>query len=436
MLDLEHLEAIGNEFFMKNYKKALLSNGVPLISIPVKGARTTTVLVIFKTGSRNETQTTSGLSHFLEHMFFKGTDKRPDVLHLSSAMDALGGEYNAFTAKEFTGYWFKVARGKTAAALEILGDILFNSRFEDGEIEKEKGVIIEELNMYQDNPRIHIEDVFERCLYGDNSAGWNVLGNEENIRRFCRQNLVRYFRRQYGANSAQVVLAGAVSATDEKAAAQIFSVLKKNEFHRAPSLVKRQRKPQILLSPKKTGQTVISLGIRGLPIGHSDEFEARLLALILGGSMSSRLFISLRERSGLAYHVHTSAEFYSDSGYLTTETGVPRKKAEMAASIILEEYRRLKAELVPAEELRLAKEIFKGRLFLQLEASDNLAVWYARQAVYRKQILSPEEVTRKIEAISAESLRNLARRLFRDEHLNLALIGYGEKERLDKILKF
>jgi len=297
-------------------------------------------------------------------------------------------------------------------------------------------VIIEELNMYQENPRIHIEDVFERCLYGDTPAGWDTIGTKENIQRFRRQDLLKYFRRQYGASSARIVLAGAVSAADEKAVAKIFAAWKKNKLHQAPAFLEKQKAPRILLSPKKIDQTVISLGVRGVPIGHHDEFKLRLLALIVGGSMSSRLFISLRERSGLAYYVHTNAEFYSDSGYLTTETGVPQKKAEAAVGIILDEYRKLTTELVPEEELRRAKEVFKGRLFLQLEASDNLATWYARQTIYRHQILSPEEVTRQIEAVSAESLRALARRLFRNEHLNLALIGRANKERLHKMLKF
>lgn len=421
---------------MNNYKKEILSNKVPLITIPIKGAKATTALVIFKTGSKNETRETSGLSHFLEHMFFKGTKNRPNTLVLSSEMDSLGGEYNAFTSKEYTGYWFKVANNKLNKALHILSDMLFNSLFDEQEIEREKGVIIEELNMYQDNPRMHIEDVFEACLYGDTSAGWETIGTKENIRRFKRQDFLAYLEQQYGSRSAYIVIAGAVKPVDKKLAGKLFSGFQKNNYQDKPLLVEKQTHPQLKIVPKKTDQLTLALGVRTVKIDHPDEFKLKLLAIILGGSMSSRLFINLRERNGLAYYVRTSNEFYSDSGYLDTQAGVPRDKIEMAIKIILEEYKKLTTELIPEKELRRAKDILQGRVMLQMEASDNLANWYAQQAMYRRTILTPGELIKKIKKISAIDLQKIARQIFINRHLNLAIIGNVDEKKIKDILHF
>lgn len=421
---------------MNNYKKEVLSNKVPLITVPIKGAKITTALVIFKTGSKNETRVTSGLSHFLEHMFFKGTKTRPNTLILSSEMDSLGGEYNAFTSKEYTGYWFKVANNKLNKALHILSDMLFNSLFDEREIEREKGVIIEELNMYQDNPRMHIEDVFEACLYGDTSAGWETIGTKENIRRFKRQDFIDYLNQQYGSRSAYIIIAGAVKPVDKKIISKLFSGFWKNNYQAIPKLIEKQNNPQLKIVKKKTDQLTLALGVRTVKMGHPDEFKLKLLAIILGGSMSSRLFINLRERHGLAYYVRTSNEFYSDSGYLATQAGVPRDKIEMALKIIIEEYKLLVKELVLEKELRRAKDILQGRVMLQMEASDNLANWYAQQVMYRKNILTPGELIKKINKITAFDIQKVARQIFVNRHLNLAIIGNVNEKRIKNILHF
>jgi len=324
---------------MNNYKKTILSNKVPVFIVPIKGAKATTALIMFKTGSKYETRENSGISHFLEHMFFKGTKKHPNTLSLSSDMDSLGGEYNAFTAKEFTGYWFKVANNKLGKALNILGDMLFNSSFAAAEIEKEKGVIIEELNMYEDNPQIHIDDVFETCLYGDVPAGWETIGTKENIRGFKREDFINYFQTQYGAKSVYIVLAGAVKPSDKKIVGKIFSEFKANKPQDKKPVIEKQKIPQLKIVPKQTDQVVLSLGARTFPIDSPDEFKVKLLSIILGGSMSSRLFINLRANNGLAYYVRTDTEFYSDSGYLTTQAGVPSDKTKEAIKIILDEYK-------------------------------------------------------------------------------------------------
>lgn len=423
---------------MFKHQKIILSNKIPLILAPMPGVKTATALVMVKTGSKYESRAESGLSHFLEHMFFKGTEKRPDTLSLSAELDVLGGEYNAFTSKEYTGYYVKTAAGKLTIALDILGDMLSNSKFEAVEIEREKGVIIEELNMYEDNPMMHVEDVLESCLYGDTPAGWDTIGTKKNIQSFKRADFLRYFHRQYGARSVSVILSGAIRPTDKAAAINIFKALPVNAWRDKPAVKEKQLKPAFKIVTKATDQVNLALALRTVPVGHSQELALKLLSVILGGSMSSRLFISLRERSGLAYYVKTTAEFYSDSGYLSTQAGIPKGKTEEAIKIILAEYRRIASEDVPAEELARAKDIVSGRLLMQLEASDEVASWYGRQTVLRSKLMNPDELDKKLRSLKAADIRRAAAMIMKNNGLNLALIGpmsSTEKKKLQATLK-
>ncbi len=421
---------------MNKYKIDILSNKIPLITIPVKGARTVTALIMIKTGSKYETRANNGLSHFLEHMFFKGTKRRPDTLALSSELDSLGGEYNAFTAKEFTGYWVKVAAPKLTEALDIVSDMLLNSKFESAEIEREKGVIIEELNMYEDNPLMHVEDIFETCLYGDAPAGWETIGTKENIHRFKRSDFLRYFQAQYGTKSIYIIIAGGFKEADKKAVARLFATVPKNKWGDKLVVKEVQKGPRLKIVNKKIDQVNLSLGVRTVAIGHPEEFKIKLLSIILGGSMSSRLFINLRAKNGLAYYVRTASEFYSDSGYLTTQAGVPKDKTLTAIKIILSEYQRLTSELVGISELKRAKDLLAGKSLLQMEATDNLATWYARQAILRRQIITPGEFLKIMNKITPSDLQQTARKIFVNHNLNLAVIGQAQASQLKKILKF
>jgi len=402
---------------------------------PIKGARTATALIIVKTGSRYETRATNGLSHFVEHMFFKGTERRPNTLALSSELDALGGEYNAFTSKEFTGYWVKVAAAKLNKALDVVSDMLLNSKFAEEEIEREKGVIIEELNMYEDNPLMHVEDVFEACLYGDTPAGWETIGTKKNIRSFKRADFIKYLEEQYGSSNVYIVIAGSVKESDIGKLAKLFGGFRRGKPYVKLPVKERQSKPQARAVYKKIDQTNLSLGVRAYPVGHPDEFKVKLLSIILGGSMSSRLFISLRERNGLAYYVRTDTEFYSDSGYLTTQAGVPALKIEDAIKIILAEYRRIKQEPISATELKRAKDMLIGKSLLHFEATDNLANWYARQAILRRKIITPGEFLRQIGKITAADLQKTAQKIFINRNLNLALIGPVKEKKFQSLLK-
>jgi predicted Zn-dependent peptidase len=424
---------------MKSYNINKLNNSLTYVSAPMTGTKTVTVLLVVKTGSKYESRQESGLSHFLEHMFFKGTVKRPTALALSSELDSIGGEYNAFTSKEYTGYWIKVSSEKTEIALELVSDMLLNSKFEAEEIEREKGAIVEELNMYEDNPLMKIEDMFEACLYGDTPAGWDTGGNIKNVKSFKRADFIKYFERQYGASSSALIVAGNLPKNTSLLVKKYFSAFTKNNWKDKLKVKENQKTPNILVAPKKTDQITFSLGVRTFGVGHRDEFITKLLAIILGGSMSSRLFIDIRERRGLAYLVRTGVETYSDVGYLTTTVGIKLGSEEEAVKLIIAAYKKMTTELVPEDELKRAKDMLRGRLAISLEASDDLANWYGRQAILRKDYVSPDDYLKQIEKISVNDLRRVAKKIFVENNLNLALIGPIDKKKeasLRKALKF
>lgn len=421
---------------MNKYKIKKLSNGLPLITLPAPAMKTATILIMFKTGSKYENKKTSGLSHFLEHMFFKGTVKYPNTLALSTALDEIGAEYNAFTSKEYTGYFIKTASAKITKATGIIYELLEKSKFEAEEIEREKGVIIEELNMYEDNPLMSIENVLEECLYGDTPAGRLIVGTKESIRSFKRADFIKYFEQQYGARSMYILLGGAWPKAAEKNLAKLFSGVQKNKWIDKIKVQEKQKAPQMRIHYKKTDQVTLSLAVRAFAAGDKDEAALKILGLILGGSMSSRLFIDLRERHGLAYHVRTMDELYSDVGFLTTRAGVPLSKLEMAIKIILNEYRKISLEPVKARELKKAKDFFISHLALQLESSDDITGFYGQQVTLPKKMITPTELKRQITKVSAQDVQRVAKRIFVNRGLNLALIGnLKDKNKLLKILK-
>jgi predicted Zn-dependent peptidase len=418
------------------YTKQTLKNGVRLITIPMPAAQTFTILVMVATGSRHEARETNGISHFLEHMFFKGTKKRPTAFAISNELDKVGGEFNAFTSKEYTGYYAKVSREQAGLAIDIIGDILLNSKFEQAEIERERGVILEEINLYENNPAMHIEDVFERCLYGDTPAGWDTIGTKENIKRFKRQDFLNYWQSHYQGRDVAAGLAGAFTGGDEALARKLFTRIKPGEKNKREKFTPQQVIPRLKVKQQKTKQVNFSLGVQAYSYHHKDYETGKLLSVILGGSMSSRLFIAVRERRGLAYQVHTDAEGYYDSGYLTTTVGTSPDKIAEAVRVILNEYKRISREGVNAAELIKAKDFIKGKLALNLESSDDLAGWYLKQEILDREAIAPQEYLKKISAIKLTDIKRVAGELFQSNRLNLAVIGYRIKEdSIKKLLK-
>ena len=423
------------------FKTNKLKSGLEVIAAPVKGTKTVTVLAMVATGSRFENRQNSGLSHFLEHMFFKGTIKRPTTLAISSALDRVGGEFNAFTGKEYTGYFVKVAAEYLELALDVLSDMLLNSKFDEAEIEREKGVVIEELNMYLDNPVIYIEDLFEECLYGDTPAGRDTIGTRESIAGFNRAQILNYFGTQYGADKMIVSLAGQFKPEAIKLVGRYFKDLKEKKYQDKLATNNEQSGPKLNVHYKATDQAHLSLGVRAAAYNEPDELATKIIAIILGGSMSSRLFTELRERRGLAYYVRSHHEPYTDSGYLTTQAGVPIKKLPEAVKIILAEYEKIITKPIAAEELNRVKQYIIGRTALQLEASDSVASWYGRQAILLKEqarsakVEAPEEYFKKIKNLTAAEINRVAKNIFVNSKLNLAVIGpYKKTGELEKLL--
>ncbi len=414
-----------------------LKNNLPVFLIKMPQSKTATVLVMYRTGSKYEDRKTSGLSHFLEHMFFKGTEKRPNTLVLSAELDSIGAEFNAFTSKEYTGYYVKTPKNKIGVAVDVLSDMLTGSKFDSEEIEREKGVIIEEMNMYEDNPRMHIEDVFESCLYNDSPAGWDTIGFKENILGFKREDFIKYFNSQYGTKSMAIFLAGNFSEKEiKKTLEDGFFKVPKNNYKNKVKVIEKQNKPTLKIKKKKTDQITLSLGFRAFPANHKDETALKLLSIILGGSMSSRLFIELRERRGLAYFVRASTEFYSDSGYIVVSAGVPKIKLEESLQVILSEYQKLKEELVDPKELKRAKDLLAGKIIVGMEGTDDFTSWYGQQFITRNKFLSPEETLKNFKKVSAQDIQRVAKKLFNNNGLNLAIIGdIKDSKKISNILK-
>ncbi len=401
----------------------------------MKNTRAVTTLILVGTGSKYETKDINGISHFLEHMFFKGTKKRPNTLKIAETLDRVGGEYNAFTGKELTGFWAKVQSKHLDLALDWISDIFLNSKLEEKEIEKEKGVIIEEINMYLDTPIQYIGNLWEKLLYGDQPAGWLTIGEKEDILNFNRKKVVNYLKRNYSSKNTIVCLAGDIDSGEvEKKIKKYFKSINMSFPPQKKEVKEEQTAPCVLSYFKKTDQTHLCLGVRGYNRFHPKRYIQSLLAVILGGNMSSRLFISVREKRGLAYYIKTSSESNTDTGYLVTQAGIRHQETKKAVKLILKEYSILKDKGTNKAELKKAKDYLKGKLSLSLESSDTQASFYAGQELLDKEILTPKEKFKIIDRITVNDIKKVAEEIFKPENLNLALIG-PQKEKFKKILK-
>jgi predicted Zn-dependent peptidase len=422
----------------KPYQKFTFKNGLRLVTVPMKNTQAVTVLVLVGTGSKYETKEVNGISHFLEHMFFKGTKNKPNTIKLIEPLDKIGGKYNAFTDQEQTGYWAKVDAKHLDIALDWVSDIFLNSRLRSGDIEREKGVIIEEMNMYLDNPQWHVSDLWEKLLYGDQPAGWNIVGTKETIKNMERNNFVDYLKNHYSSSNTVVIVAGNISSINSLKVniKSKFNKINNQTLKDRPRVVYSQNNPGALIYYKKTDQTHLCLGVRAYNMFHKDKYVLGVMNTILSGGLSSRMWINVRERKGLAYYVHTILNTDLDQGFLLTEAGVNNNKADKAIKEILNQYKLIKNKVVSAQELRKAKDYVRGNTILSMESSDVQAKFYGDQELFENKILTLEEKFAKIEAVTAEDIQRVARDIFRPEKLNLALIGpFKDKSRFQKLLK-
>ena len=422
-----------------NFKKQILKNGLTLITVPIKDAPSVTVLVTVAAGSKYETKNINGLSHFLEHMCFKGTTKRPKASMISLELDSIGSQHNAFTSQEFTGYYAKAHPKHLDKILDIISDLYLNPIFDPKEIEKEKGVIIEEINMYEDMPNHVVGEVFMEAMYGDQPAGWTIAGPRENVKKMTRQNFLDYRKSHYVADATTVIVSGNFSPGTDfmDKLAKLFSQILNNPKQNKLAVMENQNKPQIKIKHKETDQTHIILGVRTFPANDKRKDVLKVLSSILGNGMSSRLFQKLREEMGVGYYVRSSVDEYTDHGCLAISCGVDKNRVEEVVSAVLIEMKKLADVLVPETELQKAKDYIIGNMYLGLESSDALAEYYAAQNILSDEILTPDELAKKIQKVSSEDVKNLAVQIMQDDSLNMAIVGnIKDQSSLSKIFHF
>ncbi len=386
-----------------------------------------TLLVLTKVGSRYESAKINGAAHFVEHLMFKGTQKRPTTLDISKELDRYGAEYNAYTGKDITGYYIKMDADHTSLAIDMLYDMLFFSKFDPEEIERERKVILEEINMYEDNPRDHIADLLEEAMFAGSTLGWNIAGTRKTVREMKRSELVKFHHDYYIPERMTVVLAGKIQTGVIKEFEKTFGAIKAPK-QSTDNLFACFKEPKKLKQPvafqkKETEQTQLALGFYGLPYGHKDKHAAGLLSLILGGNMSSRLFIEIRERRGLCYAIRAMHESLEDTGILTIWAGLDKTRLKEAVKAIYEELNKLIEQAVTKDELQRAKDHVTGSLALYMEDTAAQARWYGANWVYEHNLESPKDKIKKINAVTSEDVQRAARNILNPNKMVGAAIG-------------
>ena len=420
------------------YQKTTLDNGLRLVTSTMPHTRSVCIGLFIGTGSRYESDAEAGTSHFIEHLLFKGSEKRPTPGEISAAIEGVGGILNGGTDKEMTVYWCKIAQDHFPLALDVLTDMLLHPRFDPQEITKERQVIIEEINMCKDSPSQEANMLIDGLLWPGHPLGRDIAGSKETVAAITREVMLDYLDRQYQPDNTVVAIAGNIR--HQKAVNSVSRVMDSwasrkprtgySAYQPAPAPAQ-----QVKIEKRDIEQAHLCLALPGLPLLHPQRFKLDLLNVILGQGMSSRLFTEIRDRLGLAYSIHSYVEHFLDSGSLTIYAGVDTKNLATAIKAILEQLNRLK-ETVPEAELSRARELSRGRLLLGMEDSHNVAGWLGGQEALTKRVLTTEEVTAIIDAITAEELEQLAQELIEGKSLRLAVVGpVAEDEPLEELLR-
>jgi predicted Zn-dependent peptidase len=421
---------------VKTYQRTSLANGVRILTAPMPQVQSTTCFFMLAAGSRYETRDTNGIAHFAEHMFFKGTDARPTAKDIASEIDSIGGEFNAFTGKEYTGYYVKCAAEHRDVALDVLVDMIRNSRFAPDEIEREKGVIVEEMNMYFDTPRDFLGGVYDLLLYGDQPLGWDIIGRKETVRAATRTTFLEYIERWYKPSRLVVGVAGRLDGDLAERLEGLVGDLPAGEaVGPDPVQIPEIRGSRVKLHTKSSDQAHICLGVRSYPLVHPDRYVLQLLATILGGGMSSRLFTEVREKRGLAYYVFGTNNSYIDAGSLFAQAGVDITRIDEAVTTIVDELRRIAEEPVPEDELEKARSFAKGRFVLQLESPHGTIMFGLRREVLEGSVAEPTEVLEELDAVTVEDLQRVAQDIVGGDGIHLAVIGpFEDPARFERLL--
>jgi len=415
------------------FERHSLSNGLRVLTAPMPHAQSVSCFVMLAAGSRYETAETNGIAHFAEHMFFKGTERRPTARDIAGEIDSIGGEFNAFTGKEYTGYYVRCAAETRDTALDVLVDMLRNSRFDADEIEREKGVIVEEMNMYFDTPRDFIGGVYESLLYGDQPLGWDIIGRKETVRGATQETFLDYTSTWYRPSRMVVGIGGQLGDGLHDRLEDLLGDLPAGETP-TPAAWQPVQNGRVMVHTKQSDQAHLVLGVRSRPLIDPDRYVLQLLATVLGGGMSSRLFTEVRERRGLAYYVFGTNHAYTDAGSLYAQSGVDINRIDDAVTTIVEQFRLLASEPVPADELEKARNFAKGRFVLQLESPHGTIMFGLRREVLEDRAEEPQAVLDALDAVTAEDIQRVAQEIVNDGPY-LAVIGpFDDPARFEALL--
>ncbi|MDO8649424.1 MAG: pitrilysin family protein [Candidatus Peregrinibacteria bacterium] len=413
-----------------------LPSGLPVLTAPIDGTEAFTVMVFAGAGSRYETHEERGISHFLEHMFFKGGNKFKNTKEVSAAIDGVGGDFNAFTGKEYAGYYVKAAASQVELACDVLSDMLLHASFPQEEIEKERGVIIEEERMYQDTPMYRAGWDFEELLFGDHPLGWDTIGREEVIRSVNQADFQKHKDALYTPQNTVLTFAGKITVERAQELAERYFAPLGGKGKSTFKALTEYGKDRVYLRTKKTEQAHLVLGVPSVSSQDEHHFAHKLLAIILGGNMSSRMFLSVREARGLCYYISTETDSYLDAGALSTRAGVDQSRLHEAIAAIKEEYMLCAKDGITDEELVRAKAYLKGKTTLSLEDSEERAHFFGKQLLLYPKVREVSEYFREIDKVTIDQVNALAKRLLKLDALRLVVIGKEEgKATLENLLK-
>lgn len=413
-----------------------LQNNANVYLVPQKDAQSATFLVMYPVGSRFESENLRGVSHYIEHLFFKGTKKRPNTLTLTREIDRLGAQYNAFTGKEYTGYYIKVDVQYTEIALDILSDMLNNSTFDPKEMEREKAVIVEEIKMYNDNPMMNIANIFEEVMFKGSRLGNDIAGTPKHVMSYKRKDVLAYKKKYYQPSNMHIVVAGAQHEKLDTYIKKYFGIgsdkKKPSHAHTPAAFGPSKKSERIIVQKKDVDQAQLMLGF---PAFKSSDYKnlagLSVLDIVVGGSMSSRLFIKIRERLGLAYMVRSGIDEYEDTGYFYIRAGLDPTKINKAIAAIKKELTRIKEKGITARELEDAKTHFRGSMTLSMESSSNLANWYGEKVISKGKILSPQEWMGRIDTVTKEQVQQIANRVLKEQQMRVAIIGNVSEDQVE-----
>lgn len=420
------------------YKKTILKNGLRIVTVPLTDSQSAIGMVLVETGSDYEKKGQNGLSHFLEHMVFKETANRTgDQIKLE--IDSMGASSNAFTSNEFTGYYAKASKEKISKIIDFVSDMYLNPTFPQKDIDIERGVIIEEINMYEDLPQRKIVDLWQKLLYPETSAGRSIIGPKENILSFNRNDFVEYHTQHYVPSKTVFVVGGGID--EKKVISQIksiFGTIKNSKIITRPKTKFTQTKPQALVTYKKTDQAHLIVGFRSFDQYNKKNYALKVAATILGKGFSSRLFTKMRDELGLCYYTKAEVDIYTDRGAFIVQSGVTVARAHEALSVIMDEFKKLRDIKISKEELQKAKDYLIGNFSIGLETSEDVADYFGFQELLHDEILKPKELIAKIKAITSEDIQKVLKEIMKEKNLNFAIIGpfeAAEKASFEKLLK-